>query len=266
MALCLFPIISSRKYSSLLKGFVFREIKGRFAGTFAGVLWTLINPMATIVVYMFLFSIVIRVPITVQETGTDSFLIFFLSGLFPWLILADSLNRSVGSLLGNADLITKVVFPVELIPTSAVLSGLIVNGIGMILFFIYTLTQGYLHLTWLWLVPLFFLQMLFTWGISMLLAALCVFVRDIQELLGIVLMVWFYGTPIIYPISLVPESMQQIFMINPMAIMIDMYRQAMLIHELNYTFFTSIAMLSLFVYVAGAWFFMRAKSAFGDIL
>ena len=266
LSLCLFPIISSWKYNNLLKGFISREIKGRFAGTFAGILWTLINPIATIAVYVFLFSIVIRIPVTAQESGTDSFAIFLLSGLFPWLIFAESLSRAVGSLLGNSDLITKVVFPIELLPTSSVVSAIIINGIGLILFLAYLLLIGHLDITWIWFLPLIVFEVLFTWGLSMLLSALSVFIRDIQELLGIIIMVWFYGTPIIYPVSLVPESMHIFFQFNPMALMVLLYRQVFLVHSINLHWMAIVGIISLIVYILGSWFFMRAKSAFGDIL
>lgn len=260
------PVLSVATQFHLLMNFVIREIKGRFAGTFAGILWTLINPAATILVYMFLFSIVIRVPITAHETGTNSFLIYFLSGLFPWLIFSESLSRSLGSLIENANLITKVVFPIELLPTSSVISSLIINGLGMLLFIIYLVLQGYVQISWLWLGIIFPLHVFFTWGLVLLVSSLSVFIRDLQELIGIILMVWFYATPIIYPISLVPDKMKFFMMINPMALLIELYRSVLLQHYLPLQVFFIFIIISVCFYLFGSWFFMKSKSALADVI
>ncbi len=266
LRLGLAPWSSAYRHWSLLKGFSSREIRGRFAGSFAGVLWTLIHPLATIGVYTFLFSIVLRVPVTQEETGTASFVIFFLSGLFPWLFIADSLTRSTGSLVGNANLITKVVFPVELLPTSALVSTFLINGIGMLIFLGALLFKGYGHWSWAWIPPLLLIQIVLTWGAVMFLSALTVFIRDIQELLGIVLMIWFYATPILYPISFVPESIRGILSVNPMGRLVTCYRGALLTHQVDPITVAVLAVIAAACYMGGAWFFMRAKPAFGDVL
>jgi lipopolysaccharide transport system permease protein len=266
LRLGLAPFASAFRHWSLLKGFASREIRGRFAGSFAGVLWTLIHPLATIGVYTFLFSIILRVPVTRAETGTDSFVIFFLAGLFPWLLFADSLTRSAGSLVGNANLITKVVFPVELLPTSALLSTFLVNGIGLLIFLGALLVKGYGHWSWVWIPPLLFIQTVLTWGAVMLLSALTVFIRDIQELLGIVLTIWFYATPILYPASFVPAGIRGILAVNPLAHLVTCYRGALLTHQVDPITVAVLAVIAGVCYMGGAWFFMRAKAAFGDVL
>ena len=114
------PVIAAWGHRQLLRQFVVRDIKGRFAGSAAGILWAVMNPLATIVVYLFVFSLVLRVTVSMEEAGTTLFSLFFLSGLLPWLLFAEGLSRSVGCLLDNANLITKVVFPVELLPVGAV--------------------------------------------------------------------------------------------------------------------------------------------------
>ena len=188
------PGASAYRHKHLLKEFLSRDIRGRFAGSAAGILWTLINPAANIVVYIFLFSLVLRIRVTAQETGTDSFVVFFLSGIFPWLMFAEGLSRSVGCLVDNADLITKVVFPIELLPLSTILATAIVNGIGMVFFLLYLIPAGFLHIAWLLLLVLIPIQIVFTWGLANVLAAGCVFLRDIREVLGILLLLWFYAT------------------------------------------------------------------------
>jgi len=260
------PVYTAWVQRQLLRQFVVRDIKGRFAGSSAGILWAVMNPLATIVVYLFVFSLVLRVNVSMEETGTDLFSLFFLSGLLPWLLFSEALSRSVGCLLENANLITKVVFPVELLPAASVLSAFLINVIGFVLFLGYLSLSGYLHLTWLLLPLVLVAQFFFTWGIASFLAATAVFVRDIRELLGIVLMVLFFATPIIYPPSMVPGNLSWLLDLNPMGMFISVIRDVVFVHRINPVDTIGVVFLGLFSYALGSWFFMRAKSAFGDVL
>ena len=260
------PTISLVIHRELLKQFVKKEIKGRFAGSAGGILWAVMNPLATIVVYLFVFSLVLRVSVSVEETGTNLFSLFFLSGLLPWLLFAEALSRSVGCLLENGNLITKVVFPVELLPAAAVLSSFIVNAIGLFFFLVYISLNGYLHLAWLALPIVLMAEFFFTWGIASFVAAAAVFIRDTRELLGIGLMVWFFSTPIIYPPSMVPGDLGWLLRLNPMAMFVAVIRDLVLRHRVDPAHIIAVVVLGFFSYALGSWFFMRAKSAFGDVL
>jgi lipopolysaccharide transport system permease protein len=260
------PIGLALENRHLLKTFIVKDIKGRFEGSVAGTLWALIHPLAQILVYLAVFSIVLRVQVTARETGTDSYAVFFLSGMFPWLLLAETLSRSVGSLVDNAELITKVVFPVELIPLSRVLSSFVLNGVGMVLLLGFIVFKGYFSASWILLAILVPLQMLFAWGLASLLAAFCVFIRDIRELLGIGLMVWFFVTPILYPISMTPEALRPYMFLNPMSGFTVLYRQALLLHMWDWATLVQVGLISVVLYGLGSWFFRRAKPAFGDVL
>jgi len=260
------PVISARTNAHLLKEFVLREVKGRFAGSMAGVFWTLINPLATIAVYFFIFSIIFRIQVNANETGTSSFVVFFLAGYFPWLLFSEALTRATGILIENSSMITKVVFPVELLPISAVLAVTMINGFGLVFYVVYLLIKGYAAATWLLFGPLFAVQFLFTLGLAYFLAALCVFVRDVREILPIIIMIWFHGTPIIYPLSLVPEAARPILLWNPMAMFVLLYRDAFLLHELHWVWLLRVTLMAVASYLIGTWFFMRARPAFGDVL
>jgi lipopolysaccharide transport system permease protein len=266
LELVMTPLSSVTKHRYLLREFVLRDVKGRFAGSVGGVLWTLINPLATVVIYLFVFSLIMRVQVTVEDTGTSSFALFFLTGLFSWLWFSEGLSKSVGSLVDNANLITKVVFPVELLPTGTVLAAFIVNGVGMSFLLAYLFSQGYGHISWLLLPLLVATQVVFTWGMALFVAAACVFIRDTRELLGIILMIWFFATPIIYPLSMVPESCRLAIRLNPMAVFASLYRDALLRHQVSLVPLIGVISLSVGSYLLGAWFFMRAKPSFGDVL
>ena len=266
LILCWQPVGAVMRHHTLLKGFLSREIKGRFAGSFAGIMWTMIHPLATIIVYTFLFSVVVRIPITAEETGTDIFLIYFLSGLFPWLMFSDGIARATMSLLGNANLITKVVFPVELLPTSSFLAGAVINGIGLFMFLGFLVVTGHGDLAWIVLPGLIALQLIFTWGLALLVSALTVFITDMQELIGIVLMVWFYGTPILYPLSLLPDWLRPALQFNPAALIVISYRDVLLLNVIHPASLVILLLYAVGMYLVGAIFFMRAKPAFGDVL
>lgn len=260
------PLIVAVRHKSLLRGFTGREVKGRFAGNLAGMAWALLNPLATLLIYMFVFSMVLRIQVTAQETGTDSFFVYFVTGFVPWLIFSDSLIRSTGSVLDNASIVTKVIFPVELLPLTSVLSGLLINGVGLIFLFVYLFFQGFSGVTWLLTLVILPFQLLFTLGLGMLFSALCVYLRDLREMIGLIIMVWFFSTPIIYPMSLVPEHIQSLIQFNPMCIFVSLYRGALLTHEIDANLFLAAGLAALLAYLAGSLFFAKVKHGFGDVL
>ena len=125
-----------RCHCGLLKEFVKRDIHGRFVGSAGGLLWTILTPLSQVIIFSFLFNTVFKIRLSRLEVGTESFIIFFLAGLFPWMAFSESLTRSTGILLEHANLITKVVFPTELLPTGIVCyrafsSGAIASGFGV---------------------------------------------------------------------------------------------------------------------------------------
>ncbi|WP_045215355.1 ABC transporter permease [Desulfonatronovibrio magnus] len=262
----LLPLLMVFRYNNLLRSFVSREIRGRFAGNIAGIAWTLITPVATMLVYMFVFSIVLRISVTVEETGTDSFFVYFVTGFVPWLIFADSMSKATGSILDNASIVTKVIFPVELLPLTSVVSSLIINGFGLAVLLIFLASQGFISSTWVLLFLILPLQTLFTMGVGMLFASACVYLRDIREMTGLILMVWFFSTPIIYPLSMVPENIQSLILLNPMHAFISLYRDVLIADNLEVLSIVIVVLYAVLAYIVGSLFFARVKPGFGDVL
>lgn len=261
------PITSALTHRHLLKEFTLKEIRGQFAGSMGGVFWALLNPLALVAVYLYVFSIVYRARVTAAETGTDSFAIYFFCGLFPWLMFADALSRAVGCVVGNANLIKKVIFPVEVLLTGTILSSFILNGSVFILLLGFLGITGYGHESWLLILVLLPLQLILTSGAAFFLAAACVFLRDTKELLRIILMAWFFSTPVLYPLSMVPDKIKPfILSLNPMAILVCQYRDTLLMHRVDWLPLATLCLFGLVFYGIGVWFFMRAKPAFGDVL
>ena len=261
------PILALANHGHLLKEFVRRDIKDRFAGSIAGGLWSIVNPLISICVYLFIFSTVLRIQVRAEEVGTNSFFIYFLSAFLPWIMFSEAINRSTGIIIEHGNLIKKVVFPVELLPTETIISAAIMSLAGFAILFGYLALTGYFSFAWgaiCILAPLF---LIFLWGLCCFLSAICVFIRDVKEILGLVMMVWFYATPIIYPISMVPEGiLRGIISINPLTVFISSFRQILLEHTLQLSSVGYMLVISIVTYMAGAWFFERAKPAFGDVL
>jgi len=205
-------------YRELLFSLTRKELKVKYRGSALGFFWSLLNPILTMLVYSFVFSIVLR-------AGIKEFAIFLICALLPFNFLSNSVNYGASSIIGNSNLVNKIYFPREIIPLSIVLSNLINFFFELAALFIVLGIMGYKFYMFLYLLPvLIFIQFFLVVGMTLLVSALNVFFRDLQHLITIIMMVWFFGTPIIYPLSMVPERFQFIIKINPMTIYAAYYR------------------------------------------
>jgi lipopolysaccharide transport system permease protein len=255
------PIVNYR----LFHNFARQDFTGQFAGSMGGVIWLFITPIVNILIYSFVFNVVFRAPMP-EAYGSTPFVVFLMMGYLPWFAFADAIGRASTLLLEKAPLITKVMFPVQIIPAVGTVVPYLVHGIALGLFLLYLAATGHFTLMWLWLPVIFFLQFLFTMGLVAILSALCVFLRDIQQMVTLILMSWFFLTPIIYPVSLVPENWQPLLLLNPMHSFVQMYRELILLDSFSMTSFQIIVPAALLTYCFGGWVFMRIKHAFGDVL
>lgn len=203
----------------LLRNLVVRDIKVRYKNSVLGFAWSMLTPLAMMLVFTFIFTKVFRVPL-------KDFPLFFLAGFLPWTYFSNAVTGSVGAIVVNGNLIKKVYFPREVLPISTVLSQGIHFLLSLIPFGVYALLKGYNFIPFLpLLLVAFVLQTLFNSGLAMAFAALNVVLRDIQELIGVIFLVWFYGTPIIYQLEMVPERFQAVLLLNPMTQFVALYRQ-----------------------------------------
>jgi lipopolysaccharide transport system permease protein len=205
-------------YRELLFCLTRKELKVKYRGSALGFFWSLLNPILTMLVYSFVFSIVLR-------SGTKEFAIFLICALLPFNFLSNSVNYSTGSIISNSNLVNKIYFPREIIPLSVVFANFFNFLFELIALFIVLAVMGYKFYLFLYLLPvIIFIQFFLVMGVALLVSALNVFFRDLQHLITIIMMVWFFGTPIIYPLSMVPEKFQFIIKINPMTIYTAYYR------------------------------------------
>ncbi len=205
-------------YRELLSSLTRKELKVKYRGSALGFLWSLLNPILTMLVYSFVFSIVLR-------GGMEQFAIFLICALLPFNFLSNSVNYGASSIIGNSNLINKIYFPREIIPLSIIMANLINFFFELAALFIVLGIMGYNFYIYLYLLPvIIFFQFFLVVGMTLLVSALNVFFRDLQHLITIIMMVWFFGTPIIYPLSMVPEEYQVFIKINPMTIYSAYYR------------------------------------------
>ncbi len=205
-------------YRELLFSLTKKELKVKYRGSALGFFWSLLNPILTMLVYSFVFSIVLR-------AGIEQFAIFLICALLPFNFLSNSVNYGAGSIIGNSNLVNKIYFPREILPLSIVLANLINFFFEIAALFIVIGIMGYKFYIYLYLLPVvIFFQFFLVVGMTLLVSALNVFFRDLQHLITIVMMVWFFGTPIIYPLSMVPPEYQFFIKLNPMTVYSAYYR------------------------------------------
>jgi len=254
------------RFRTLFWGFVSNEIRGRFAGSIGGFVWSLVTPLANLLIYIFVFSVVLKIRLKPMETGTDSFAVFFLAGMLPWLAFSEALGSSTDLFVGRANLITKVAFPLEVLPLTGVIVPFFLNGLGFVMYLGYLGFNGYAHFAWLWLPVIIAVHMVFTLGLVILVSSLSVFLRDIKQFIGVALSLWFFLTPIIYPLSMVPEKFRWMIKLNPMYPFIELYHQILLRHCISWEPLVYAICAAAFFLGCAIIFFERSRRAFADVL
>jgi ABC-2 type transport system permease protein len=213
-----------------------RELRGKYKRSTLGWAWSMLNPLATMLLFTVIFSFVFGIDAPVgHPSGLHFFALFLLCGLLPWNFVSNGLNGGMECLIANTNLIRKVYFPREVLVASTTASWLISFLIEFGVLSVALLLFGNMVLPWLPVVLLLVaLQTGFVLGLAMLLSVLNVYFRDVRHLMGIVLQVWFYATPIVYPVSLITKAdaktslpLVTLFHINPMVGFVEAYRDVM---------------------------------------
>jgi len=248
-------------YRELLWNLANREITQRYKQSVLGYAWVILNPLFQLVVMSFVFDLVLHV----KSWGVP-FIIFLSMGLLPWNLFAASLTSSTNVLVGNSNLITKIYFPREIFVFSTIIAktvDFLFSCLVLIAFlFLFKIP---ITLTILWIPVIFAIQAIFMLGISLLLAALNLFYRDIQYLLNLVLTLWMYMTPIMYPAEMIPSNFRFILSLNPMAVIVNAYRQVILGQSDPNLASLSIALfISLGVFFLGFFTFKKLEGQFAD--
>ncbi len=246
------------EHNELLLNLIAKELKLKYKNSMLGFLWSFINPFILMAVYTFIFGVVFK------SRGIANYPIFLLVGLLPWNFLALSLSSSVASIIGNASLVKKVYFPREFLVISVVAANLVTFMLELVVLFAFLLLYGY---RFYYFIPVLMLaialESILVSGLCLFFASANVYFRDIQQLLSVILLLWFFATPIVYKLEMVPSKLQFFLKLNPMTYIILLYREALFSNVAPSLMVTSLAFTSsVAIFVMGYTVFNRLSKSF----
>lgn len=256
-------------YRDLIRNLVVRDLKVRYKNSVLGFLWSLLNPLGMMVVFMFVFTVM-------MPSRTERFPIFLLCGLLPWNFFSAGVMVGITSITGNAHLIKKIYFPREVLTISSVLANLVNFLLGLLVLFAVLLVSRSPLSPWLWLLPVVILiETCFVLGMAFVLSTLNVFYRDTIMIMDVVMLAWFFLTPVVYPITTLPSAYQFLgmtvdvhrwmYILNPMASLIAAYRDLLYWgYRTDLDFLARTAVTAFAVLAFGYWFFVRFRDRFGE--
>jgi ABC-type polysaccharide/polyol phosphate export permease len=252
---------------SLIFHLVRRDFEQRFVGSAVGWIWGLIHPLVLLLSWTFVFAICLKIRLGPTEVTTN-YPLFLFAGMLPWLLFSDTVMRSSASLLDHANLITKTVFPAEVVPVSIFLSSLVSHGLAVVLVVgAVALWLNHISVMIVFLPMYIFLLGLFAVGLGWIVASLQVYLRDTAQVLSVLLTFWFWLTPIFIGENDFPEQLRFLIAGNPLAYVVRAYRELLLSHRIpNVHDVTVIAAYAITTFVAGGLFFRYMKRGFADVL
>ena len=253
--------------ADLIFSFARRDLLGRYKGSALGIAWALLTPVVMIAIFTFIFAGIFGARFGVSHSPWD-YALYLFCALLPWTMFQESVQQSSNTIVTHANLVKRVVFPLETLPAAQVFAALGNQLFATIALLIAILAvRQNLQLTALWLPLLLIPQLLFALGAAWLIASLGVFLRDIAQGITLLLMAWMYLTPIIYPESIVPERFRWLIEINPFTSLVRSYRRVFLEGLApdwrGLLYFSAVALV---VFVFGYWWFARTRKNFADVI
>jgi ABC-type polysaccharide/polyol phosphate export permease len=248
-------------YRELLKTNIKKEVRGKYKGSWLGVLWTFLNPLLMLAVYAFVFPYILRVQV-------DNYTIFMIVALIPWNFFTTAIQSGTGCVVANGNILKKVYFPREIIPISITTSQLVNFLITCIIMFVFILFSGVGFSLHILLMPLLIIiQYIITLALTFILSAITVFVRDVDHFVSVFLTLGFYATPIVYQANMLPDKFQWALKVNPMAQLVEAYRSILYYHQMpDFVMIGIWAVLSLVLLVVGYMIFKKLEKCFVEEL
>lgn len=259
-----------RRYRDLIRNLVVSEVKTRYKNSVLGFVWSLLNPLAMMLVFTVVFGVLW------PNQQIENYPLYLLCGLLPWNFFSASVFSSTNSVLTNGNLVKKVYFPREVLPISSILAQLVNFLLALVVLFAAILIFRANFSPWLWTLPLIILiQTCFTIGIGFVLSTLQVFYRDTQMVMEVVMLAWFFLTPVFYSAAQLPATYQVgnieipvqriLYILNPMASLINLYRDVLYYgYRTDIDFLVRTTLTALLALGFGYWFFTRYSDRFGE--
>lgn len=250
------------EYREMIFGLVRRELRGRYKASVLGFLWTLINPLLQLGVYTLLFSVI-------MQSDIPQYYIHLFVALVPWMFFSTSVSGGTTCIVRSKEMVKKIYFPREVLPISFVLSAFVNMLLSFIIIFIVLIFSGRgISFTALLYLPIVMIvELILAMGMAMMSSGITVYLRDLEPILGIVTMAWMYLTPVVYPLSKVPESLRGLYFLNPMSPIITAYRDILYYKEppalntLLHAFIFGLAIL-----IIGSIIFRKIQKGFAEEL
>lgn len=267
MSLAPFRVLGNLySHRHILFHMVKNEIKGRFAGSVGGIIWNFAHPLMMLVVYLTVFVYIFRLRIG-SDAGPGASALYLMAGLFPWMIIAEGLLRGTSSLMENANLIQKTAFPTEILTAKAVIAPILSHGIAIVILVGYRVATGVSPVLILLVPMVLVLQALFTLGVAFLTSTASVFLRDVMQLVNLLVGFWIYLTPILYPMTMLPEWAHKAMYLNPLYPLMSLYQSLLLEGSLGPWHMPVLAVLiSCGLFMFGSFIFSKLKFEFADWL
>ena len=239
-----------------------RDIKVRYKQTALGVAWAIIQPLLTMVIFTLFFGRLAGVP-----SDNVPYPIFAYAGLLPWTFFSNSIGNSGNSLVGSANLITKVYFPRMIIPTAAIAAGLVDLAISFVVL-VPLMVYYKISVSWSWLMfpVMVFMTAMLALAVGMWLSALNVKYRDVRFALPFIVQLWMFVSPVIYPASFLPARFRWVLTLNPMTGLIEGYRSSLFGHSFNWLALAVSAAITAAMLLYSSYAFHRMEKNFADII
>jgi homopolymeric O-antigen transport system permease protein len=253
--------------ADLIFSFAKRDLLGRYKGSALGIAWAVLTPVVMIAIFTFIFAGIFGARFGAGDSHWD-YALYLFCGLLPWTMFQETVQQSSNTIVTNANLVKRVVFPLETLPAAQAFAALGNQLFATIALLIATLViRQNLQLTALWLPVLLIPQLLLALGAAWLIASLGVFLRDIAQGITLLLMAWMYLTPIIYPESIVPERFRWFIGVNPFTSLVRSYRRVFLDGLApDWRGLLYFSLVALVVFVFGYWWFARTRKNFADVI
>ena len=247
------------EYRELLKSNIKKEIRGKYKGSFLGILWSFISPLLMVLVYAIVFPYILRVK-------QENYFIFIIVAIIPWTFFTNVITQGITAILSNANIIKKVYFPREILPISVATSGLINFFISCIIIFIFVIFSGIGLSKYVLLLPVIALiQYFLSLGLIFITSSINIYMRDMEYIIAFIMQILFYATPIIYSIDMFPEKYRWILNINPLAAIMASYRDILFYKQMpNLTSLGVVTLISFLVLIIGYVIFRNLEKGFAE--
>lgn len=248
-----------KNYREFLKSNVKKDIRGKYKGSFLGVLWSFINPLLSVLVYAIVFPYIMRIKV-------ENYLIYLITGIIPWTFFTSSINMGIISILSNADIIKKVYFPRIILPISTVTSCLVNFIISCIIILLFCIGSGLgISIQILWLPIIAIIQYIMLLGFTFILSAIEMYMRDIEHIVNFILSMAFYVTPILYTPDIFPTKLSWVLKLNPMAYLVNAYRSIFFYQKMpDIIGIGIVSAFSAIIFLIGYFIFEKLQKGFAE--